>query len=245
ISKTFALALFMVFGTVLFSCTDHQDKMLAELEIKTEQLMQNLTGDLMTAVTGTNPVNKNIGNTQNAEKHLRGDVAVQEFVEGEVAVRPENDTERLGGKPVIQIVEEDSTEKFIKGKMKMPVYKETAGEVQNENCNLLPVDKTKNSDNIMTTGDTVLTEQVFMAGMVAIEQTAENTETLVNTFTVIEENTSEIPTSDQNNYNFGVYPNPGKGEFTIKYEVINRSDVRVDVLDGSGRFLTNVVDVNG
>ena len=44
---------------------------------------------------------------------------------------------------------------------------------------------------------------------------------------------------------FIVYPNPTKGEFTIKYDLKKRSDVLVDIVDINGVSLRTVVNIQG
>lgn len=44
---------------------------------------------------------------------------------------------------------------------------------------------------------------------------------------------------------FIVYPNPTTGEFVIKYEVLKRADVRIDISDLKGALLKTVVNVPG
>ncbi|MDP1802243.1 MAG: T9SS type A sorting domain-containing protein [Bacteroidota bacterium] len=41
-----------------------------------------------------------------------------------------------------------------------------------------------------------------------------------------------------------VYPNPSTGEFTIKYDVLKRADVRLDIYNMAGALLKTVVNVN-
>ena len=45
--------------------------------------------------------------------------------------------------------------------------------------------------------------------------------------------------------NFAVYPNPSKGEFTIKYDVLTRGDVKVEIYNIIGDLVKTVVNVNG
>lgn len=40
-----------------------------------------------------------------------------------------------------------------------------------------------------------------------------------------------------------VYPNPGAGEVTIKYEVLKKANVRIDLFDMEGTWLKKIVDV--
>jgi hypothetical protein len=40
-----------------------------------------------------------------------------------------------------------------------------------------------------------------------------------------------------------VYPNPSRGEFTLRYELANPSDVRADLFDLGGSFIKTIVNV--
>lgn len=42
---------------------------------------------------------------------------------------------------------------------------------------------------------------------------------------------------------FNVYPNPNKGEFTIQYELLKRSDVRIDIFNMSGSLMKSIANV--
>jgi hypothetical protein len=44
---------------------------------------------------------------------------------------------------------------------------------------------------------------------------------------------------------FVAYPNPGKGEFTLKYELLKRADIRVDLLNENGSLLRTLVNIAG
>lgn len=44
---------------------------------------------------------------------------------------------------------------------------------------------------------------------------------------------------------FNVYPNPNKGEFTIQYELLKRSDVRIDIFNMSGSLMKSIANVTG
>lgn len=70
--------------------------------------------------------------------------------------------------------------------------------------------------------DTVITEPVPLIPKTTIEE-------------VINKKASE----------FSVYPNPTTGEFVIKYEVLKRADVRIDISDLKGALLKTVVNVPG
>lgn len=42
---------------------------------------------------------------------------------------------------------------------------------------------------------------------------------------------------------FNVYPNPNKGEFSIQYKLLKRSDVRIDIFDMSGALMKSIANV--
>jgi hypothetical protein len=60
---------------------------------------------------------------------------------------------------------------------------------------------------------------------------------------------SETP-DGENNINdvksdFVVFPNPTKGEFTVKYDVKKRSDIVVEIVDVNGLTLRTIVNIAG
>ncbi|MBA3683412.1 MAG: hypothetical protein H0W73_19935 [Bacteroidetes bacterium] len=95
--------------------------------------------------------------------------------------------------------------------------------------------------NIITPPDSMIFQQATM-GMMIIDTDPLDTNAITERVPVISQNTDEEVIMKKEN-DFGVYPNPSTGEFTIKYNVLKRADVRVDILDLKGALLKTVVNV--
>jgi len=46
-------------------------------------------------------------------------------------------------------------------------------------------------------------------------------------------------------HGFSVYPNPGRGQFTLNYELQKKANVRVDLFDVYGAWVQTIVHING
>lgn len=189
-TKAFAIALFLVFGTFLFSCTDEHGQKVNEIElVNTDE--KNL---VMGGISVTPPVESTLGEpmmsfdsikTINSHSSISGGVSYEEVIPEELVVM---DT----------VVKEELTpENFILGMMVIPYP------VIDTTSNI-----SKDSTNIDNTRKIETTE--------AINKTT----------------------------NFIIYPNPSNGEFTIKYELKKRANVRIDIIDMKGVLIRTLVDIS-
>lgn len=89
--------------------------------------------------------------------------------------------------------------------------------------------------------DSLKIEDVIMGLMVMDPEPLDTnvTDPVPNSKLIIE----EVITTKQTEFN--VYPNPSNGEFIIKYDVLKRADVRVDIHDLKGALLKTVVNIAG
>lgn len=90
--------------------------------------------------------------------------------------------------------------------------------------------------------DTLKVEEMLMGLMVIDPEPFDTTviEPIPDNFKKINE---ETILKQENK--FSVYPNPSTGEFIIKYDVLKRADVRIDISDLKGALLKTVVNVPG
>ncbi|MBA2612046.1 MAG: T9SS type A sorting domain-containing protein [Bacteroidetes bacterium] len=179
-TKAFAMALFLVFGTFLFSCTDMRGQKVETIEVINNlpeermmvgEIMQILPEDTMPLVT--TPIQFSV-----PESHVAGGVSIEQVLPTIDSVVTVFESMMLGGLTVVEYVEEKDTS---------------------------VVDSLKNTD----------ASRLF-----------------------------DQPVSDDKQTDLSVYPNPCNGEFTIKYDILKRTDIKVDILDMKGAVIRTVVNVN-
>ena len=191
ITKAFGIALFLVFGTFLFSCTDNYGNKVGEIEVVAPP---QYTIGMMSIDIPPPPIDS-ISETCSV---ISGDTIItinEEHIDGGISF-------------------EEST------------YEEP-----------IPVVK-----------DSVIFEEPMIVGMMVMPYT-ERQDTLIETTqhdTTATNNTRKIGESNSISKlnNFSIYPNPSNGEFTIKYDILKRANVRVTVYDLKGILIRTIVDVN-
>ena len=178
-TKAFAMALFLVFGTFLFSCTDMHGQKVETIEV----------------------VNKS---------------EPQDFATGELAMPlPEDTVPTIKTEPTICTISETHVAGGISIERVPPVI-----------------------DSVF------IMEPMVLGGVSYVE--VEQKDTTV-TDSLINNDGSRMfdqPVNDLKQTEFSVFPNPTTGEFTIKYTVLKRADVTVDILDMKGTIVKSVVNVN-
>ncbi len=187
-TKTFALALFLVFGTVLFSCTDHKNKPVDGIEIVNSKPENTITGEPIAPIQSIDtetiaPIKKqNLEPTIDFnERHVNGGISMREIPTIDETPLIEIDSNRvvsIMGQMTIFIPQKDSTEISFS-------------------------DSSKTIDPKENLSNTLLYKQT----------------------------------------DFTVYPNPSNSEFTIKYVVSKRADVRIDIYDLNGALLKTIVNI--
>ena len=201
-TKTFALAVFLVFGTLLFSCTDANAQKVGKIKITKVETQIHMLGEV----------------AQVGQLMVKGDVKA----EPDSVIKPIacEQTHIAGG---IRFVEE------------IPEVEKLTGEIA-----YVPTDSTKQTVALIDTlpTDSIIPEKADSTFHAKLENIIDKS---------ITDNNSDI---DNNHLeilaisSYGVYPNPSSGEFTIKYEVLKRANVRVDILDLNGKLVQNIVNVN-
>ncbi len=175
IAKAFAIALFLSFGTMLFSCTTLDGKKIDTIEMVNTITNENLPPDTLMEL-GKVAVS---GNVKCTEETVDGGLKFEEVIVEQPPVINNPPDSLFFTEPIMGIMVIDPE--------------------------LL---------------DTVVTEPVPAIPKNTIEE-------------VINKKQSE----------FIVYPNPTTGEFVIKYEILKRADVRIDISDLKGALLKTVVNV--
>ncbi len=176
-TKAFAMALFLVFGTFLFSCTDMHGQKVETIEVVND--------------------------------------------------KPEN---------------------FIKGELAMPLPEDTVPVVTPQ-CIISEsyVAGGISYENIPPAIDSLesILEPTVLGGL-RVENYVEEKDPTVTDSLVDNDGSRKIDQliNDDKQIELNVFPNPTTGEFIIKYNVLKRADVKVDILDMKGSLIRTVVDVS-
>ncbi len=186
-TKVFAIALFFVFGTMLFSCTNFKGQKIDTIEVVNSNDQNYTLGEMAMVESKTLPEDT----TQST--NIKGETicSPESFVNGGIMYQ---EVPLVLDTPIVNtlVVEDDNT---MKGAICVISH---------------PLDK-------IYTIDSALTKKI-------------NTD--FDTSNII---------SKQND--LLIYPNPSKGEFTISYNVLKPTDVRIDIFDQNGALLKTVVNI--
>jgi hypothetical protein len=187
-TKAFAISLFLVFGTLLFSCKDINGQTIGKIEVIESETAHYTKGKLSTprVITreDTLPKNDTIHLIEIEEPKINGDVI---FIETPFT---EDSLLKICPPPIVF--------------------------------------------------DTLFVEPMIMGGMMANIIDDEVSEELPSLPEVNSENEKDSPFIKFPDLQ--VYPNPSKGEFTVSYEVVTRTNVELIILDTKGVLVKKIVD---
>lgn len=189
-TKAFAIALFLVFGSILFSCTNEKDKDV------------NIVGMMIEPP----PIEKTTG-----EPMIIDSVQTKKLEETSVE-----------GRMVIQ------NETFVNGGIgyygQDPIS-DSIYEIKVIKDSIIPEDFTDTKRGLIdVTEEDIQQTKTDSASTKSATSIGEN---------VITKNT-----------NLSIYPNPSSGEFTIKYDVLKRADVLIEIYDMKGSHIKTVSDIS-
>ena len=182
-TKVFAIALFLVFGTFLFSCTNLQGKKVDGIEIVDPKDGNYVVGEMAAIPINTLTIDTisqidPISTTSISETHISGGVSIEQV-------------------PVIEEVT-PQVENYILGQMMVVANKVNDSTINNITDTSFIKDTDRSNDRSLLNKQTDLT----------------------------------------------FFPNPSNGEFTIKYTVLKRANVQVDVYDLNGALLKTLVNIS-
>lgn len=211
VTKMFTIALFICFGTLLFSCTDNFGKTVGEISVVEPVINKNSENEIP-----------------------------EEMMVGQMIASPPDSLNH------VQMIEPLKDIETIDGEIKSVSYTHVSGGVSMQHVVVnekiiepLPID----SPII----ETPLVEDMIVGAMVWNEPSKDIIENVADTLKPTETFTVDKAPQDKfvNNItsDFVVYPNPTKGEFTIKYDVKKRTDILVEIVDINGVILQTVVNI--
>lgn len=205
ITKMFTIALFISFGTLLFSCTDNFGKTVGEISIVEPEKIEN---------------------TQNKEN-------IEPLV-GQIAAIPPDSLEAIEPYTNIQTID---------GEVSTVSYQHVAGGISIQH---IVIDKALEPIPLDSPTVEIPKPMDHVVGtMVWYEPPVKDTVLTPKTFTLSENPDDEKVTNEDVKSDFLVFPNPTKGEFTIKYDLKRRSDVLVEIIDINGVKLQTIVNIQG
>lgn len=187
ITKAFAIALFLVFGTILFSCTNEKGQKLGEMEVEN---FKPILGSLELS-----PI-----------QHAVNDSLIIDTLSSSV-VQPET----------ILCAEET-----------------VAGGIGYEEVLVYDVPEAVKEEAIV--------DYVVLGGIGIEYIEFENPENNIDSANI--EKVNESRTALINANKLEVYPNPTSGEFTVKYNTLKKSDVRLNIFDVNGSLVKEVVTID-
>jgi hypothetical protein len=214
ITKMFMVALFISFGTLLFSCTDNLGKAVGEISV-------------------VEPIKNK---PEEIEKMT---------MTGEVAMPPDT---------LIQLEKLEST---VDGQMEIMTHYEShvAGGISIQQVYPQEIinEKIMPKDSILI--DSQLVDipkpEEMMVGMMIfhvpeiVNEEPQKVDSLVNNNVIEKIDATDITITNDITSDFIVFPNPTKGEFTLKYDVKKRSDVFATIIDIKGVTVRTIVNTAG
>ncbi len=203
-TKAFGIALFLVFGTFLFSCTDEHGQKVDKIEVvETEPQSQRYMLGMMSVDIPPPPIDS----ISEACTMMTGDVITT-----------------LGSLETTYIMNEEHVDGGISFE-EIPVEE------------IVPVPLVK---------DTIIYEEPMIVGQMIIPYSEIDSTVVMLKDTSVNEATKKIETNRSiiKSKELVIYPNPSNGEFIITYELVKRTNVRLDIFDMKGILIRTVVNVS-
>ncbi len=226
-SRAFVIAVFLVFGSFLFSCTDHHGGKMDSIEIV--DLGKDYTiGGLIVADIQSSPTDsiRAVAETLSADS-LIDKFEQQEFLGGMVIQEVYPEEMMMGD--VANVVE------YVDGNIITEEKRSDGIQMDTVNMEEVPIVEYMYPlmDVVTMTGAVSVTETTncFMHSDIK-DSAATNNET--------ENNNSNMNSIEKE---LKLFPNPSNGEFTVSYVVLKRSYVNLTVYSINGALIRNVVDI--
>lgn len=226
ITRMFALAMLLSFGSHLFACYDLQGKMIQGIEMVSDEDDKNkrVVGEMVATPKEKEKEKVNKKEKEKCIPTLKGDVDIQ-MVAGGLRVEHVEPVKEDS----VKVVKPEEEERFVKGKISRPVNIEEIEELP------VPV-----KDSVLIVPDEEIPSTEVLGGLIAVETVTEEVIVPEQVISTVEEENEIVAIENV----WTVFPNPAKGDFTISYEIKKRSDVRIDVLDLQGRMISNLSKID-
>jgi len=257
-TRMFAIALLMVFGSVLVSCYDHKNEKISNIEVVEQRANEENTGTTGLSIIMPPPVDSAAENTVTTEEifvhnEVMGDVAY------ECTLPPPTTTGQMLIEPPLPPPE---YVEYMKGKVKIDptdsipektdstlTIQRLTGEIK-----MITPEKNKTSDSTKTIQPD--SNQTIQRKKIEYSYLGAPVLKKINKYDAPVTDSSKISSAGNNGKPsikdnvekenlFIVYPNPNRGEFILKYEVLKRTDVRVELLTENGSLVRTIVNVAG
>ena len=226
ITRMFALAMLLSFGSHLFACYDLQGKMIQGIEMISDEDDKNkkVVGEMV--ATPKEKEKEKVKEKEKCTQTLKGDIDMS-MVAGGLRVVYEEPVKEDS----VKVVEPKNEERFVKGKMSSPENIVETEEIPQQ---------VKDTASIILTPMQELHVTEVLGGLIAVETVTEEIIVPEQVISTVEEEAETLAVENA----WTVFPNPAKGDFVISYELKRRSDVRIDVLDLQGRMISNLSKVD-
>jgi len=229
ISRMFALAMLLCFGSHLFACYDLQGKIIQGIEVVSDEDDKNKKVLGQTVALPKEKEEEKVKGKVKCTETLKGDIDMS-MVAGGISVvykEPVKDDS-------VKLVEPKIEDKMIMGKVSQPDIIEEIQETEEVQIQI---------KDIISPVPIPLQEATYtevLGGLIAVETVTEDVIVPEQVVTTVEEESEVVKEGNV----WTVFPNPAKGDFVISYELKKRSDVRIDVLDLQGRMISNLSKVD-
>lgn len=107
------------------------------------------------------------------------------------------------------------------------------------------VDPGFNATPDSTLADTLVEEPLMMGEIIEVTEPGDSLQVPVKDSTTLKiKSPADHALTISESPELSVYPNPTSGEFNIRYTLLKRSDVRLNIFDMNGGFVKSLVDIN-
>jgi hypothetical protein len=220
-ARMFVVALFLAFGTTLFSCQDHHNKKIDTIQVK--KYDSDKSDETTGKVRATDIADQTVSQQQTPPPPIFFD---ELLMLGEVVTFPVPEEDSASIKEECFIVDSSATPA-------VPHQKNNEDQISDDGA------KEQNIRGMISTGKGSYTVAGTRVSDSATEVNVPDRSAEVRLNAIDDEQQVLFASG------FDVYPNPASSECTISYKVIRTCNVRLEILDENGVLLKTIVDIQG